>query len=58
METQLQLRKADTMTIVDATNYHNIIESLGYLVNTRRDLAYSVGYVSKFVECNDPIFFT
>ena len=35
---------------VDATNYRRIVRSLRYLVNTRPDLAYSVGYVSRFTE--------
>ena len=50
MEAWLQLRKADTTTTVNATNYHNIVGSLRYLVNTRPDFAYSVGYVSRFME--------
>ncbi|XP_023521510.1 uncharacterized protein LOC111785335 [Cucurbita pepo subsp. pepo] len=50
MEARLQLRKASTTTTVDATNYHNIVGSLHYLVNTRPDLTYSVGYVSRFME--------
>ena len=35
---------------VDSTNYRNIIGSLCYLVNTCPDLAYSIGYVSRFME--------
>ena len=50
METRLQLTKAGTMTAVDATNYRSIVKSLRYLVNTRPDLVYSVGYVSRFME--------
>ena len=50
MEARLQLRKAGTMTTVDFTNYYSIVGSLRYLVNTRPDLAYSVGYVSRFME--------
>ena len=50
MEARLQLRKAGTTTTVDATNYHSIVGSLRYLVNTRPELAYSVGYVSRFME--------
>ena len=50
MEAQLQLRKVDTTTAVDATNYRSIVESLCYLVNTLPNLAYFVGYVSRFME--------
>ena len=50
MEARLQLRKVDTTTTVDATNYHSILRNLRYLVNTRSNLAYSVGYVSRFME--------
>ena len=50
METQLQLRKANTTTAVNATNYRSIVGSLRYLVNTCPDLAYFVGYVRIFME--------
>ena len=50
MEARLQLRKPDTTTVVDSTNYRSIVGSLHYLVNTRPDHAYSVGYVSRFME--------
>ena len=50
MEPQLQQRKADPLTAVDVTNYRSIVGSLRYLVNTRPDLAYSIGYVSRFME--------
>ena len=50
MVAQLQLSKAGTTMTVDATNYRSIFGSLRYLVNTRPDLAYSVGYVSRFMK--------
>ena len=50
MEARLQLRKTSTTMAVDATNYCSIVGSLRYLVNICRDLAYYVGYVSRFME--------
>ena len=50
MEARLQLRTASTTTAVDITHYYSIVRSLRYLVNTRPDLAYFVGYVSRFIE--------
>jgi hypothetical protein len=35
---------------VDATQYRRLVGSLRYLVHTRPDLAYSVGYVSRFLK--------
>ena len=52
MEARLQLRKAGTTSTVDSTNYRSIVGSLRYLVNSRSDLAYSVGYVSRFMEAS------
>ena len=46
MEGRLQLRKAGTTMTVDSTNYRSIVGRMRYLVNTRSDLAYSVGYVA------------
>ena len=50
MEAWLQLMKAGTMPAVDTTNYRNIVGNLCYLVNTRPNLAYSIGYVSRFMD--------
>jgi hypothetical protein len=50
MEPRLKLSKKSTAPAVDATTYRSIVGSLQYLVNTRPDLAYSVGYVSRFME--------
>ena len=50
MEARLQLRKVGTTTAIDPTNYHSIVRSLRYLVNTRSDLACSVGFLNRFME--------
>nr|AAX95066.1 retrotransposon protein, putative, unclassified [Oryza sativa Japonica Group]ABA91624.1 retrotransposon protein, putative, unclassified [Oryza sativa Japonica Group] len=50
METRLKLSKSSTAPAVDATDYRRIVGSLRYLVNLRPDLAYYVGYVSRFME--------
>lgn len=50
METRLKLSKLSTELPVDATEYRSIVGSLRYLVNTRPDLAFAVGYVSRFLE--------
>jgi hypothetical protein len=48
MEERLKLSRDSTTEEVDATQYRRIVGSLRYLVHTRPDLAYSVGYVSLF----------
>jgi hypothetical protein len=50
MEARLKMSKQSMQPLVDATTYRSIIESLRYLVNTRPDLAFAVGYVSHFLE--------
>ena len=50
MEERLKLMKASTTTKVDATLYRSIVGGLRYLVHTRPDIAFSVGYVSRFME--------
>jgi hypothetical protein len=50
MEARLKLSKESTAPLVDATAYRSIVGSLRYLVNTRPDLAFAVGYVSRFLE--------
>jgi hypothetical protein len=49
MEERLKLSR-DNTTEVDATQYQRLVGSLRYLVHTRPDLAYSVGYVSRFLQ--------
>ena len=50
MEEQLKLTKASTAAKVDATLYRSIVGGLRYLVHTRPNIAFSVGYVSRFME--------
>ena len=50
MEERLKLTKASTMVKVDATLYRSIVGGLRYLVHIRPDIAFAVGYVSRFME--------
>ena len=50
MEERLKLTKASTAAKVDATLYWSIIGGLRYLVHTRPDITFAVGYVSRFME--------
>lgn len=50
MEPRLKLSKESTAPAVDPTTYRSIVGSLRYLVNTRPDLAFSVGYLSRFMQ--------
>jgi hypothetical protein len=50
MEPRLKLSKQSAAALVDEIEYKSLVESLRYLVNTRPDLAYSVGYISRFME--------
>ncbi|GAU34193.1 hypothetical protein TSUD_162940 [Trifolium subterraneum] len=49
-EPRLQLSKNEEEAEVDPTQYRRLIGSLRYLCNTRPDLAYSVGIVSRFIQ--------
>ncbi|XP_066373832.1 uncharacterized mitochondrial protein AtMg00810-like [Miscanthus floridulus] len=50
MEEKLKLMKASTTAKVDATLYRRIVGGLRYLVHTRPDIMFTVGYVSHFME--------
>jgi hypothetical protein len=49
MENKLKLSKNSIEPLVDARRYHIIVGNLRYLVNTQPDLAFAVGYVSRFL---------
>jgi hypothetical protein len=50
MQTKLKLNRKSDSGCVDTTEYRSLVGKLRYLVNTRPDLAFSVGYVSRFME--------
>jgi hypothetical protein len=50
MEARLHLSKEGATPRVDDTSYRSMIGSLQYIVNTHPNLAYSVGYASRFME--------
>jgi hypothetical protein len=50
MEEKLRLSRESKAEEVDSTHYRRLVGSLRYLVHTRPDLAFAVGYVSRFME--------
>ncbi|XP_072147915.1 uncharacterized protein [Setaria viridis] len=50
MEERLKLSRDSTTEEVDATQHRRLVGSLRYLAHTRPDLAFSVGYVSRFMQ--------
>jgi hypothetical protein len=50
MEERLKLSRDSTMDEVDATQYRRLVGSLRYLTHIRSDLAFSVGYVNRFMQ--------
>jgi hypothetical protein len=50
MEPKTKLSKVNTSPLVDATFYRSLVGSLRYLVNTRPDIAFAVGFVSRFMQ--------
>jgi hypothetical protein len=49
MKERLKLSRDSTAKEVDTTQYRRIVGSLRYLVHRWRDLAFAVGYVSRFM---------
>ncbi|XP_066365158.1 secreted RxLR effector protein 161-like [Miscanthus floridulus] len=50
MEHRLKLSKSSTTEPVNATEYRGLVSCLWYLVHTRPDITFVVGYVSHFME--------
>jgi hypothetical protein len=50
MEQHIKLLPGKPEPVANATKYISIVGSLRYLVNSRPDLAFSVGMVSRFME--------
>ncbi|XP_062194672.1 secreted RxLR effector protein 161-like [Phragmites australis] len=50
LEERLKLSKASTTPAVDVTHYRSIVGGLRYLVHTWTDIAFVVGYVSRYME--------
>jgi hypothetical protein len=50
MEQHMKLLLGKPDQTIDATKFRSIVGSLTYLVNTRHNLAFSVGMVSRFME--------
>ncbi|WVZ57628.1 hypothetical protein U9M48_007990 [Paspalum notatum var. saurae] len=50
LEKKNKLTKKNESPAVNATEYRSIVGGLRYLVNTRPDLAYLVGFMSRFLE--------
>jgi hypothetical protein len=50
MESRLKLSRMSTADAVDATEYRSLIRALRYLLHTWPDLAFLVGYLSRFME--------
>ncbi|XP_062230106.1 uncharacterized mitochondrial protein AtMg00810-like [Phragmites australis] len=50
LEERLKLSKASTTPPVDAMHYRSIVGGLRYLVHTRPDIVFVMGYVSQYME--------
>jgi hypothetical protein len=52
MEPRMKLSKVSSGAPVNATEYRGIVGSLRYLMHTRPDISFAVGYVSRFMEAS------
>ena len=50
MEEKLKLSRESTAEEADPTYYRRLIGSLRYLVHSRPDIAFAIGYMSRFME--------
>jgi hypothetical protein len=50
MEPRLKLSKTSSNPSVDSTEYRRLVGSLRYLLHTKPDLSFAIGYVSRFME--------
>jgi hypothetical protein len=50
MEERLKLSRDSMTEEVDATQYWRLVGSFRYLIHTRPDLTFSVGYISRFMQ--------
>jgi hypothetical protein len=50
MEERLCLSRDNTAPEVDSTEYRRLVGNLRYLLHTRPDLAFAVGFASRFME--------
>ncbi|XP_066333519.1 uncharacterized mitochondrial protein AtMg00810-like [Miscanthus floridulus] len=50
MEEKIKLSRESMAEEVDPTHFQRLIRSLRYLVHTRLDIAFAVGYMSRFME--------
>ena len=50
MDSKSKLSAIDGAPVTDPSEYRSLIGSLRYLCNSRPDLAYAVGYLSRFME--------